>query len=285
MVAIFLALTIVHPLYSVRNDSSPSVDFSSIRDLLKNDNLERIVKEKKKKAANRKIASAKREVGKFNLPKDEDFWGFTSELWLVRNAEILKWDFKGPDYGLEAFFENFLTNLGRVGISFKILLIDSVNITHFALPGNSNEPLFIISLPFIRSLDLSKLQIALLLYEDLFRFEADFFRNFVVDDKVKAFIGGNFHEKPYPDSMLGEVLSKYDKFILEKGFSFKQQFQITTTIDNALRTKPEYWNAYRLMIEKKDKLVKSNLSFRRYPHIYPSPELQMNWLASKRERR
>ena len=285
VIVAFLSLSIVNVLHSARKDAAVSIDFSSIKDLLRNDNLEQIAKEKEKRAATRKVASAKKEVGKFDLPKEGDFWGFVSELWLVRNAEVLKWDFKVIDYGIETFFENFLASMGRAGVGFKILFINSANVAHFALPGSNSEPLFVLSLPFVRSLDLSKLQIALLLYEDLFRFEAGYFRNFVADDKVKKFIGGNFHKKPYPEGTINGVLAKYDEFILEKGFNFKQQFQITKMVDNALGAKPDYKNAYRSMIEKKDKLVKSNLSFRRYPQIYPSPELQMNWLVSKRDDR
>ena len=281
-IVVFLLIAFC-PLCQAKNEETPLVDFSSIRKILQNDNLEAVVKQKEERAAKRAVASLKKEVGMFNLPRDEDFWGFISELWLVRNLETLKWDFNAADYGIESSFGSFLANMGRVGTRFKILLINSANVAHFALPGNNGEPLFVVSLPFIRALDLSKLQISLLLYEDLLRFEADFFRNFVLDDKTKSFIGSNFHKKPYPEGILDSVLAKYDKFILEKGFSFKQQFQVTNLVDGNLKSKPSFQNDYRLMIEKKDKLVKSHISFRRYSHIYPSPELQMNWLTSKRE--
>ena len=154
---------------------------------------------------------------------------------------------------------------------------------HFALPaGGNNEHLFVVSLNFIKDLDLSKLQISLLLYEDLLRSEADIFKRFVLDDDLKKLLGGSFYKKPYPKKVFDGVLPKYDQFIFEKGFNFKQQFQITKAVHKTLSSIPKYQEAYYQMIKKKDNLVKSHLSFRMYPKIYPSPELQMNWIASKK---
>ena len=259
------------------------IDFSSVREILKKDNLATAVEEKKKKEEKKKENVQKKRVQSFNIPGEKDFWNFFSELWIIRNGDVLKWDFESPDYGTEEYFKNFLEEMGKIGVQFKILLINSPNIAHFALPTGGGVHLFILSVPFVRALDISRLQISLLLFEDLMRSEAKIFENFVLDEKLKKLIGSNFYEKEFPKENFNEILSKYDQFILERGFSFKQQFQITKMVDKALKSKPKHWNAYREMIEKKDNLVKSNISFKRYSKIYPSPELQMNWLVSLKE--
>ncbi len=287
-----IILTLFFLVISVQIQCSPNtgeeniVEFSSIKELLKNDRLEALAekKEKKglKKALKEKKQQAKDRVAAFNLPVSEDFWNFTSELWLVKNSDVLKWDTEAPDHGLEVYFKKFLETIGKYEVKFKILPIYSSTVTHFALPSSNNNHIFIISWDFVKNLDLSKLQISILLYEDLLRSEADIFKKFVSDKNLEKFIGGNFYKKTYPKKIFDSVLPKYDQFIFGKGFNFKQQFQITKAVDKTLSTIPRYQKAYYQMLKKKDNLVKSNLSFKMYPKIYPSPELQLNWIVSKR---
>ncbi|MCY4524766.1 MAG: hypothetical protein OXB84_08510, partial [Halobacteriovoraceae bacterium] len=265
--------------HSLPRKNNHIVDFSSIKRLLDKDGLRENIQKKTAKQLEQKKIHTQKTVQSFDIPGEEDFWGLVSQLWLVKNAEILKWDFQKPDYGIEVFFNHFLKEVGKTGIRFNILLGNSKIVTHFALPANHNEYLFILSIPFIRALDLSKLEIALLLYEDIFRSDLGLFKKFVLDDEVRKFIGSNFYKKKYPKNVLNNIMNKYDKFILEKGFDFNQQFRITKLVDTSLHKTSKYRNAYRSMIKKKVSLVKSNPSFSRYPQIYPSPELQINWLV------
>ena len=266
-----------------KKEENPILDFSSIKDLLKRDQLQSVVQEKAAEALKEKKQRKKDKINAFNFPNTQDFWTFVSELWLVKNSDILKWERETPDFGIEIAFKEFLESIGKYGHKFKILVCHSKTIFHFALPAANNEHILVLSMDFIKNLDLSKLQISLLLYEDFLRSEANIFKNFILNEKITQMIGSNYYEKPFPKATFDAILPQYDRFVFENGFNFKQQFQITKTLFNSLASKPGYQKAYLEMIRKKDELVKTQLSFKMYPQVYPSPELQMNWLISKKE--
>ena len=71
-----------------------------------------------------------------------------------------------------------------------------------------NEFIIILSVPFIRTLDLSKPEIALLVFEDYIRLRQGHFINFVKDSEVEGFIGKNFDGKAIPTSVTKKVLAK-----------------------------------------------------------------------------
>ena len=261
------------------------VDFSSVRALLKSDNLERRAREKERTAARRKERALKERSRSFDLPGKGDFWGLLSELWLVRNADLLKWDVRRPDRGLEDSFAGLLSSLGRHGQRFRILLTDSRAVSHVSLPADPGDAILVLSVPFLEALGASLLETALLLHEDLVRSEAGFFKDFVLEGPAKTLIGGNFEGKPWPKDAVEGALAAYDRLVLARGFDFKQQFQVTKASDRALGGNAAYRRAYRGLVAKKDRLVGSDPSFRGYARLYPSPELQMNWLAgTDRER-
>src|SRR5690606_30448936 len=132
------------------------IDFSSIRDVLKKDQLDESAKIKQEKQEKARIAQERSQKARFNTPNDGDFWNIFSELWLVKNHQVLKWDFQKPDFGLEKSFKDFLEKQGMYEKKFRILLLDSPNVVHFALPTGDSSYLLLLSLPFIRTLDLSK---------------------------------------------------------------------------------------------------------------------------------
>ena len=105
------------------------------------------------------------------------------EYWLVKNITILKWDFRKPDYGVGDYFTNFLRQVGEIGLTYKILYLNTPSITHFAFPVGHNEYLFVLSVPFIRSLDLSKLEISILLFDSTIRL-GRFFRIKATSDMI-----------------------------------------------------------------------------------------------------
>lgn len=260
------------------------IEFDKIKDVIKKDRLgDEVVKKKaviKKKIKKRQ----QKKVGRYNIPDQSEFWSFFSEYWLVKNATILKWDFKKPDYGLEDSFKKFLESVGIFEVQYKILLVNTPDVTHFGLPSNENEYIFVLSVPFIRTLDLSKLEISLLLFEDYLRIKNGFFKEFVSVAGVDSFVGGNFYKKDFDISLMEKIARKYDEIIYDKGFNFQQQFKVTNRMSAILKSNAKWWNAYYLMIGKIDNLVKTNILYQKYLKIYPSPELQLSWLRPKKKK-
>lgn len=261
--------------------SKDLLDFSSIKDIIKKDGLEGELK--KKQEEKRKLLDDKklREMKRYNVPTQDVFWSFFSELWLVKNATSLKWDIHKPDFELEKSFMTFLETQGHYEKKIKILLLDSVEIAHAALPSNSDEVILIISLPFIRTLDLSKVEISLILFEDFVRMRKGYFKNFVLSKELENYLGTNFNGKPFDKKLIDAHLKKYNQLLFEKGFSFQEQFETTKEVDVLLKSDLKMWNTYLTMLEKIDNLTKTNALYKKYSQIYPSPELQLNWLRPK----
>lgn len=258
---------------------SEIIDYSNIKSVLNNDRLqeskklkEKVIKQIKKE---RKILTTK----KYFYPDEPAFWTYISQLWLVKNAQLLKWDTPRPDYGIADVVQQLLQKFGYYNKKFKILVIDNPSLYHFALPMEKDTHLFVISLPFMRSLDLTKVDIALLFLEDMFRDEARIFLN-----KIKAkkdFFGTNFSNNKYDPQYVKDVLTEYTRIIFKTGFSFQEQFDITKKMDSVLKSDPKIWNIYYKMLMKLDALVKDNLLFKNYNKVYPSPEMQIQWLKPK----
>ncbi len=268
---------------STTNPKAPDSEFNfdSIKKVLKEDMLDGEAEKKAKKIQELASKKAAFEKSKYYVPSKDDFYSFLSEYWLVKNATLLKWDFQKPDYGLETSFKEFLEKLGHYNKKFKILILDSANIFHFALPSNPDEYIFLISLPFMRSLDLSKLEISLILYEDFRRLEKGDFKKFLESEELNKWIGSNFQGKKLDKTILANLHKKMDEFIFDKGYSFQTQFEITTTVGQTLRNEMTLWNSYYKLKQKIDDLVKTNLLFKKYNTLYPSTELQLNWLKPK----
>jgi hypothetical protein len=257
------------------------LDFSSIKDIIKKDGLEGELK--KKEDETRKYLDTKKrtDMKRYNIPGQDQFWSMFSELWLVKNATTLKWDFHKPDFELEKSFISMLESQGIYEKKFKILFLDTPDITHAALPSNPDEYLFLISLPFVRTLDLSKVEISLLLFEDLVRVRRGYFKNYVLSKQLETYLGSNFQGKPFDSKLMEDSLKKYNSLLLEKGFSFQEQFETTKEVDALLKNDLKMWNTYVSLLEKIDQLVKSNALYKNYTLVYPSPELQINWLKPK----
>jgi hypothetical protein len=210
-----------------------------------------------------------------------DFWQYASEYWLVQNAPQLKWDFEKPDYGIDYAFKNLLEKLGIFKHKYKILVINSPSIPHLGLPSSKDNGLYIISLPFMRILDLSKLEISLLLLEDYLRIEDELFiKNIKADKKI---IGKDFVNSKPDLKAFNKIISNYNTVINKEGFTFDQQFRITKKMDALLKSYPALWSQYIKLLNKIDKLVKVNLLYKNYNVMYPSPEIQIKWLSPKKE--
>lgn len=257
------------------------IDYSSIQKVLKKDGLEKQAKLKKKIVRQIKVEKKKIVEKKYNYPAEQDFWKFTSELWLVKNAQELKWDVPRPDYGIKEKFKALLEEFGYYNEKFRILVIDSPNIAHMALPSKDGESIYILSLPFMRTLDLTKADISLVLLEDFFRLKEGMFKNNLKVDT--SFIGKNFSKSNFNKSAILNVLKAYGEVVYKKGFSFQQQYEVTKKMDKVLKSKPEIWSVYLRLLKKIDQLVKTNLLYSDYTKIYPSPEMQVEWLSPKKK--
>lgn len=255
------------------------VNFKSVKKVLQQDGLSQSVKLKEKKVQAMKKEQFSIERSRYEYPTQDELWGFISEYWLVKNAQLLQWDFQKPDYGLEKSFGTVLESMGFYQKKFKILLINNPSLVRAGLPGSDGEVILLLSVPFIRSLDLSKLEISLFLLEDFFRLEQGYFKTAVETEKLKTLSGTNFHGSKPDMTLIPEVLKKYDHQVNEKGFTFQQQFETTKKMDSFLKSNPELWNAYFRLLGKIDRMVKNNHQYKDYVRLYPSPEMQVKWLS------
>lgn len=257
------------------------IDFDKVKDVLKKDGLEK--EATKKEEVIKKIKVERKKINRLLLqvPGTEDFWPFVSEYWLVKNIDILKWDFKRPEYGVAETFAALLGSMGHYGVKFRILYVNTPNIYHFALPYRDNEFLFLLSVPFIKTLDLSKMEIAILLFENFVRQRMSFFEKDVSFPNLEKYIGSSLSGKKEDFASVEILLKRYDEIIFAKGFSFEQQFLVTKKVGAVLKSNLKMWGAYITLLEKIDGLIKTNLLYQNYTKIFPSPELQIKWLSPK----
>jgi hypothetical protein len=256
-----------------------AVNFNSLKNILKKDMLEKVVVKKKRIVMKIEKKREKDDQHKFQYPELDDAWSFLSELWLIKNAAILQWDVSKPEYGITENLVRLLSTIGYYEKRVRVLFIKNPEISHFALPTSQNNYLLVLSIPFIRSMDLSKIEISLLLLEDILRLENGYLiKNLQID---MSWAGTNFKTKGFKKSHITKAIEKMNEVVYKKGFSFQQQFKITKKMDMLLKAYPIMWNTYRGMLKKIDTLVKSNLIFKNYLRLYPSPEMQLKWISPK----
>ncbi len=255
------------------------VDFKQIKKVLQEDGLSQQAKSKARQVEAIKKEQAIIEKDRFLVPTEDEWWGIMSEYWLVKNAPTLAWDFEKPDYGLEDSFKAVLQNVGLFQKKFRILLLNTPALVRAAIPGPDGETIFLISVPFIRTLDLSKLEISLMMLEDYLKAEEGYFKKAVRPKGLDAYVGSNFYGKKLDLSPMSEALKNYDQFLLQKGFTFQQQFAVTKKMDSFLKSNIEWWNTYFRLLGKIDRLIKTNNQYKTYNQLYPSPEMQLKWLS------
>jgi hypothetical protein len=255
------------------------VNFKSIKKVLQQDGLSQSARMIKKQVSVMKTQKQGLEKERFNYPSEDEIWGLASEFWLVKNAQLLGWDFEKPDYGLDESFRSILESLGFYQKKFKILLINTPTLVRASLPGSDGEMILILSVPFIRSLDLSKLEISLLLLEDYFRLQGEYFKKAVSTDKLKKLAGTSFQGAKPDMALIEELIKKYDLQINQKGYSFQQQFETTKKMDAFLKSNPQLWNTYFNLLGKLQNFLKVNVQYKEYLKLYPSPEMQIKWIS------
>ncbi len=255
------------------------VNFKNIKQVLQEDGLSQSVITKKKKVKAMKVSQEGLDKSRFKYPEEKEFLGFMTEYWLVKNAQLLDWDHEKPEYGLEASFKAMLEKFGFYHKKFKIMLINTPSLVRVSLPGNEREVVLVLSVPFIRSLDLTKLEISLLLLEDFFRFELGYFEKSVTSEKLKKLGGTSFYGTKPDLTLIEETMKNYNNQIYEKGFTFQQQFEVTKKMDSYLKANPELWNSYFRLLGKIERFLKVNSQYKQYIKLYPSPDLQLKWLS------
>jgi len=255
------------------------VNFKSIKKVLQEDGLSQAATQKKNQVKVLKAEMTNLDKGRYEYPTEDEFWGLVSEYWLVKNAQLLGWDFEKPDYGIDSAFRTVLENLGFYQKKFKILLLNTPTMVRASIPGSEGEMILLISVPFIRSLDLSKLEISLLLLEDYFRLESNYFKKAVSTDKMKKLAGTSFYGGVPDMSMVEELVKKYNTQVHKNGFTFQQQFETTQKMDAFLKSNPPLWNAYFRLLGKLQSFLKVNIQYKEYLKLYPSPEMQLKWIS------
>ena len=263
---------------TITEEEAELIDFDKLNNVLKQDRLDAYAKEKqaiaKKLAEQRKILEKK----KYIYPREDIFWSMLSELWCVKNSLYLKWDFESADIGIGLNFKKLLESLSLNKKKVKILILDSMNVAHLSLPADEGNYIFLLSLPFIRTMDLTKREISILLLEDMVRADKELFKSFLQTDELKKKLGKNMDNNKPDVKFVNQLLDQYSEVALQKGFTFQQQYEVTKFMDNILKTKSEYWQAYLTLTQKRDLLVKTNDGFSWYSRFYPSPEMQLTWL-------
>jgi len=257
------------------------VNFNSIKKVLQEDGLSQQAINKKKEVEKLKVEKAKISAQRNLYPQEEDMWGFLTEYFLVKNAQLLNWDYQKPEYGIDQSFKELLEKLGFYQKKLKILVLNTPSIHRGILPGAHKEDIYLISLPFMRALDLSKLEISLLLLEDFFRSEEGMVRSRI---KTKSFdeITGSSIKGKIDQNFLKEMMGKYDSS-LKTGYSFQQQFEITKKMDSYLKAHPDLWNTYFRLLRKLNDFTKGNNLYKNYINLYPSPEMQIKWLTPEKK--
>jgi hypothetical protein len=207
------------------------VDFQNVKDVLKKDGLLQEVQRKKTEVVKIKEIRSEEEKLRYVWPTEEEFWPLAAEFWLVKQAPLLRWDFDRPDYGLQESFSTILRSVGMLQKRFRLLAIDSPAPGHLGLPWKDEEYCLLFSVPFVRSMDLSKLEISLLLLEDVLRLQEGWLKEYSRPAKLKELVGQNFMGSKPDLSPMHDAGKGYTRFLAEKGFSFQQQFQITKKME------------------------------------------------------
>jgi len=252
-----------------------------VKEIIKKDYLEIIRKEmdeKYKKKAKKEVKN--QSVDKSIFINEKDYWDFLSNYWLIKNSDILKWDFKKVDYGLMAIFKKVLSSVGIKNQKVRILYLNSSLITHFALPEGSSGVTFLLSKPFIEKMDLTKQEISVLLLEDYLRIREKIVEKKILLKSSELLIPKNSNGKKIRKYFF-ELMNIFDDVILNKGFSFQDQFLITRKMVVFLEGEKLLRTNYVSLINKINELIRTNDSFKNYTRFYPSPDMQLKWLAAE----
>lgn len=261
------------------------VELNELKDVLIKDKLYENAEKRKRTLEKIKKNRKKFTKAKSYFPSSSDFWEVSSEYWLVKNAPLLKWDFDKPVYGIGLHLKKTLLKLGFVEKNIKIIYSKNDVVPHFALPTSKESYIFVLSVPFIKVMDLSKVQISMLLLEDLLRVNEQYFIENLKTQSIVKKLGKEITEKDLKNRMreFNNLISDYSDVIFNRGYTFQQQFEVTRKMNDLLKPYPDYWNAYYQLCQKRDILTRANTQYKKYMKLYPSPVMQLSWLKPKEQ--
>jgi hypothetical protein len=266
-------------LFNLLADNKESaVNFTQLEEIIKNDKLDKELVQKNKILEAIKKKQKLIEGKKYFYPPKEQFVSMLSDLWLVQNAILLKWDFEHADLGITAKFSKLMENMGYQKKQITLLLSDSTSVFHLSLPTRSSHFYLLLSLPFIQSMNLTTSEIATLLFEEVIRFESNELSNTLSSDPVWQLAGQQMKDQKPNVNLINQYLSTMSNQLLTKGYTFQQQYEVTQKVRQLLKTNAVYYAAYISLLKKKVELVKNNKEFKQYTALYPSPEMQLQWI-------
>ncbi len=279
--AVFFAFMVLLSFFEAVADEV--LDFSSIKSVIEKDNLDAELARQQKKERESIERKKRAQIKTYQVPPEGELLSFLSRYWLVKNASLLKWDFKRPDYGVAPVLTEFFQKQGIYEKDIFILYIETPNIYHFSLPSSERELIVLLSKPFLEILDLSKLEIAVLVYAEYRRAQLGFFSSKLKREVkvVERFSGRNLKgiSSDLGKELLAPALAFYDKILLEEGMNLDEQFKLTQAVGRHLQSDPKLFQTYLDIIKKIAALIKSNILYQNYSKLFPSPELQVQWLS------
>jgi hypothetical protein len=253
--------------------------FDELKEIIKKDKLDLEAKKILEKKAALQKTRKKAESERFFYPNHSDYWQMMTEMWLAQNAVKLKWEFEKSDLGIGMAFKKVLEDLGIRNLKVRLLLLNSYEIPHMSLPSSDGEVFFLLSLPFIREMDLSKVEISLLLVEDYWRWKERVFFDQQVDKSYVKFLGKSFDAKKKDISFVAKTQKEISDFVFKTGLTFDQQYKVTKLMRELLNTNKLYTKAYESLLKKRQEIVVKQPKFSDYPKRYPSPEMQIQWFS------
>ncbi len=255
------------------SDANAAGGIDQIKEVLIKDKLIKEADQKKIEELKKEVVRQKKIEAANSPVTEEEFWSLVTHLWLVKRESRLRWDFEKVDYGVNQVFQSLLKKLNISGSSYKILYLNSDVIPHVGIP-TGNEYILLISKPFIEKLDLSKQEIALILFDEYVRLKLNTLMN-----KVNArFNNLGAKKTTQGDKTFEPYLSVLDQEIFVKGFSFQNQFNLTKEVVTYLKNDNSIAQIYHGLNDKIKNLVQSEQQYAYYPKIYPSPDLKETWL-------
>jgi len=258
------------------------VDFNSIKDVLKSDQLEISAQKKIIKVKKIKKKRLNQSKSKYDIPSESTFWRIASEYWLVKNAPILKWNFNKPDYGLQDRVSQTFKKLGIINLNFHILLVNTTTLSHSYLPSG-DDFLVLLSVPFMRSLNLNHTEISLLILENYIRSQMRLLEQKLETPEIRSYIGSNFFaSKKVSTVPFMQVVKGYSQQILTHGYNFQQQYAVTKKMKQYLSGETKLEETYVSLLSKINQLVTNDPTYKYYVKIYPSPIVQRNWFLGKK---
>jgi hypothetical protein len=254
-------------------------DFKELKEILKKDELlENFTKKQKAKKVKKAVKKMLAVQDEF-FPDKKSFWEIYPEYWVAKNAAILKWNFERVDMGVSLHTQKILNQVGILEKNLKVLFLNSSFIPHLSFSNTENQFLILISLPFIKAMDLTKNQISLLIIEEVLRAQRLHLEQVLIEKDQKVMYQKKIAKLEEVTSFINQLDEKFMKFLKSQGFSFQMLYEVTLEMKNILASHPILLKDYKELCEKKKSLVINSKDFKFYSRLYPSPEMQLKWLS------